>query len=335
MNPAHNNKGQKDIMSITTKTVDLNRFKNAVGLVVTFSARWGNTRKGNMAGVKLAEGADANEEQKAKQRVALRKQLIVSKEYDAIKSFQGEIRSWIYTRTVPSFFKEGFQLCGLGEVSNVNARLKKARVELAELVKAFIAVYPEQIEAARAVLEPVGQFNPGDYPPAEALESAFDISWNWIAFTVPEGLPAELRQQEEEKLSRQFEDAGQQITAALRVAFGELIAHATERLTDSPDGKKKKIYDSVVGNLSDFIDTFNSRNITNDAELAVLVGKAREILVGVTPQKLRDYANQRDNIRQQFEGIKAAIDPMIVAVKSRKFEFDLDDKPAEPASAAA
>lgn len=315
-------------MSVTTRTVNLERFKNSVGLMVTFSAKWGNVRKGTMDKVKLAEGADKQEEQKAKQRIALKKQLIVSPEYDAIKRFQGEIRSWIYSKTVPSFFKEGFQLCGLGAVSDIESRLKRARVELQKLVDAFADAYPARVEEARAVLEPVGQFSARDYPPQEFIRNAFDISWNWIAFTVPEGLPAELRQAEEEKLQRQFQDAGEEIITALRVAFGELIAHATERLTVGPDGKQKVFRDSLIGNINEFIESFANRNIMNDVELAKLVAQAKAVLKDATPQKLRDYSNVRDTVKAQFEAIKTALDPMIEERKTRKFNFAAEDSEA-------
>lgn len=326
---------------IKTSTVSLERFKNAVGFTATYSCKWGNTRKAAIEKIALTKGTqDAEqkqEEAKAKTRMQLKKQLIVSPEYDEIKSFMAEIRSWTYRQTVPSFFKEGFQLCGLPAIDVIETRMRKAvRDELPNLVQKFIDAYPAQIAEARTVLEPVGQFNALEYPAPEEMRSQFDISWNWITFTVPDQLPEALRKEEQDKLERQFADASQEITLALRVAFQKLIAHAADKLKVEPGDKPKKIFDSMIGNVQEFIDTFANRNIMNDTELAVLISKAKEMLIGITPQKIRDLPIVRDETAKKFDAIKTTLDGMITTTKGRKFNVDADDEPSqEPAQTSA
>jgi hypothetical protein len=344
--PGNKNQKTKENAMIETRTVDLNKFKNAVGLTVTFSCRWGNTRKASMATVRLddptREKTTEREEKKAKERLQLKKQLVVSPEYDAIKSYFGDIRNWIYRRTVPSFFKEGFQLASLNAVSDIEDRLTKAKRpsmsmdadkrELPDLVEAFLKVYPRQIEEARAILEPVGQFNPQDYPTAEVMRGAFGINWNWIAFTVPESLPEALKQQETDKLERQLKDAGEQITLALRESFSDLVSHLTERLTVEPGEKKKTFRDTAIGNITEFLETFSNRNLMNDVELAALVGKAKNLLTDVKPDQLRSLASVRDNTLKGFTEIKDTLSKLIVTTPSRAFDFD--DEPAPAATPA-
>jgi hypothetical protein len=331
-------------MAIKVSSVSLERFKNAVGFTATYGCKWGNTRKANVARVALdSQEADpqlaAAQEKKAKTRLALKKQLIVSPEYDAIKSFYGELRQWVYGRTVPSFFKEGFQLATVAAVDEIETRMKKAAtLELPALVEKFLKVYPGQVEEARSVLEPVGQFNPNDYPPLEVLRQSFRIDWFWLSFQVPEALPEALKKQEADKLERTFADAGQQITEALRVGFAELIAHATERLTVEPGAKPKVFRESLIGNIQEFIQTFENRNIMQDVELAALVGKAKAILLGVSPQKLRDYASVRQNTLTQFAAIQTTLDGLITERASRRITLDDGETPAaqtEPEAVAA
>jgi len=293
------------------KTIDLEKFRNAVGFTVTFRV-WGNRRKGNIA--KVSTDAD-------KSRLRLTKELIVSKEYYDIQSFRGDLfNNFIYANTVPSFFKEGFQLVGVTGVPAIEARMRKAQTELASLVSKFIAVYPAKVEEARKALG--DQFNPRDYPDASTLARLFSITWNWIAFTVPEGLPAELKALEKEKLERQFKDAAEQITDALRVGFQQMIQHAVERLTVEPGAKPKMFKDTLIGNIQEFIDTFSQRNLMNDESLGKLVKQAKGVLIGVTPQKLRDYAQVKDATRTAFEGINSELSKMITERPARKFELD-------------
>ena len=294
----------------TTRTIDINRFKNAVGFTATFKA-WGNRRKADLN--KVSTDAD-------KRRLSLSKELIQAEEYDAIKRYMGELRQWIYSRTVPSFFKEGFQLASLEAVETIEQKMKQAtEKDLPPLVSALQLVYASKIDESRAALG--DQFNAADYPTEEQLPQLFSIGWNWIAFTTPEALPPELRKAEEEKLQKQFADAGEQITEALRVAFSELITHATERLTTAPGEKPKVFRDSLIGNIQEFLDTFNSRNLMNDTELAAMVDKARAVMVGVEPEKLRKYSDTRKQVTEKLQEIKSAVDGMIETKKSRQFDF--------------
>jgi hypothetical protein len=77
-------------------------------------------------------------------------------------------------------------------------------------------------------------------------------------------------------------------------------------------GEKKKVFkDSFVPNIQEFIDTFGVRNLTNDAELGVLVEQARNIIAGVDNQALRDDEGLREKVNRQFEQVRAQLDTMI------------------------
>lgn len=292
-------------------TFDTTKLKDALGFTLKLSA-WGNRRRADMS--KIETNSD-------KARLKLSKELISAKEYDDIKSFMGELRGWVYTRTVPSFFREGFQLSSTKAVDEIEARMRKARNdEVPALVEQLIAVYPTKIEEARIALN--GQFNEKDYPTPEELRALFSVDWNWIAFSVPENLPPELRKMEAEKLQKQFADAGQEITLALRVGFQELIAHAVERLTPGDDGKPKTFRDTLIGNVQQFIDTFTGRNLLGDTELEALVNKAQEIIIGVAPDDLRKNADVRETTIKQFNEVKNQLDGMIETVRGRKFNWE-------------
>lgn len=304
----------------TTKTVSLDRFKGAVGFTLLLR-RWGNARQGNLSNVTTSD--DPNQDTKTKERIKLTKKLIQSKEYEAICAFQGGLRQWIYSRTTPSFFREGFQLVKLEGVDGIEKRLEKAREELAELVATLCLMFPGQVDEAKVALGDL--FSERDYPQVEDLEKMFSIDWNWIAFTVPEGLPAELRQKEQDKLERQFSDAGEQITEALRAGFMTLIQHASSRLDAGPGEKPKIIRDSMIGNIKEFIETFSQRNLMNDVELQLLVNKADAILGNVTTQKLREDGKLREQIKAEFDGVNAKLAEMVVERKGRAIDLSIED----------
>jgi hypothetical protein len=303
-----------------TKTVSLDRFKGAVGFTLLLR-RWGNARQGSLANITTTE--DVAQDKKTKERIKLTKKLIQSKEYEAICTFQGGLRQWIYSRTTPSFFREGFQLVKLEGVDGIEKRLEAARDELSELVATLCLVFPGQVEEAKEALGDL--FSERDYPATEDLERLFSIDWNWIAFTVPEGLPEELRQKEQDKLERQFSDAGEQITQALRSGFLELIQHASKRLESGPGEKPKIIRDTMIGNIKEFIETFSQRNLMNDADLQLLVNRANDILNGVTTQKLRDSNDLREKLKAEFDDVNAKLSTVIVEKKGRSFDLSVEE----------
>jgi hypothetical protein len=212
-------------------------------------------------------------------------------------------------------------LVKLDMVEQFEAQLQQGAAELRdELLPKFQAAYPGQVNEARIALN--GQFREKDYPDVDKLPELFGVEWNWIAFSVPENLPEELRKAEEAKLEKQFQDAEQQIITALREGFQKLIDHAIERLQTPAGEKPKKFDDTLVTNIEQFIATFSARNLLNDAELEILVTRAKDVLTGVTPDRLRAGPTVRDQVATQFSEIKKTLDGMLVYVPSRKFDFE-------------
>lgn len=329
-----------------TTSVNLDLFEKACGFTFTIR-RWGNERQGNVKTL-LDKAAQANAQQDQTEptgdskklpnqnRVKLKKTLLDSPEYDAIVKEQNALRTWVETWSVPSFFKSGLAFVNLADVERFEDKFNETLLRInAELVPAFVTAYPAQVQKARAELG--DQFNVADYPATDALADQFTIEWNFIAFAVPDKLPPELRQQEEEKLQKTFADAGEQITAALREGFKKLVEHAANSLKVQPGDKQKTFRDTLVGNIQEFIATFNSRNITNDIELAALVQQAKKILTGIggetkdTAQKLRESNNLRETTAKAFAEINQSLSGMVTEKKTRVFQFDDEETPTAPA----
>lgn len=284
---------------------------NTVALI--FSTRtWGVERQ---ADKRLIE-TDAD-----KNYLRLSKKLIDSREYDSINEYIRQTKNWLLMRSVPSFFRSGCYLLRLDAVPRVETYLADRAALLPALVDRLLAVLDERIEGARVNLG--SQFNARDYPSREQLRGSFGWSYQWIAFNVPQGLPPSVYKAEMDKISNMWEESAIAITDALRTGFSKLISHAVERLTPGPDGKPKKIYDTLIGNVQDFIATFRDRNVTNDSELETLVQKAQAVLIGVdNSQVIRDNEALRQAVQAGFAEIQVQIDSMIGTAKSRQFDFD-------------
>ena len=116
-------------------------------------------------------------------------------------------------------------------------------------------------------------------------------------------------------------EAGHEIQQVLRAAMAELVKHMRDRLKDGPDGKPLRFKESTVSNLVEFLGTFDFRNVTDDAELKVLVDRARAIVAGVDAEALRTTADLRARVQQEMADLAAELDTMIVKKPGRKFRF--------------
>jgi len=291
------------------KTLD----DKSVLLVVGFH-RLGNTRKVSTSQIDV----DAD-----KSMLHVNKNLLDAREYDAIKTHDGKTRAWLATRALPSLFKEGVFRVPNTLVVEVDDYMKERATERRALVEKFRKAYTERV--AEAVTRLNGLANINDYLTADQACERFGLTWRYVTFATPDAfknLRAGLFESEKGKLAKMMDDAAEEFKTVLRVQMAALVKRMVTQLTPSKDGKKKKIYDSLVGNVSDFLNTFNARNIADDAELKKLVDQARQAIAGVTPEFLRESDGIRESVQKGFETIQKELDKMIVDKPARQFSFD-------------
>lgn len=301
---------------------------------------FGNRRKGELSDEAVAKiiGAASPMElpeeyakrlQDAKKRLKLGKSLIDAEEFDAIKTFLADVRDNLLSLYCnPSFIDEGWYCVRMDVVKKVEETIRAAEAQLNEkLVPAFLAVYPGKIEQARAIFN--GQFNASDYPSEVDMSRMFGIAYRWVQLDIPEGLPPEIREQEEKKLRDTYAQAEQAIVGALWSELQKITEHVVDRLQPGEDGKRKKFNDSLFDNLTTFITAFSNRNAFNDTRLASLVEQAQGILKGVggvdpgeAATRMRDFELMRDKTAQAFAAVKAEIDKTIETLPGRSFSFE-------------
>lgn len=326
--------------------VSLDCFKNTVLFSCSVS-RWGNKAKckdpvaledylrilnGKSAGDTVT-GAEAGADPK---RVTASKVLVRSEALDTLGDELRKIKKAAMGMAMPSFIRGGSYIVKRDRIPALVELIKAGREQIEEThLPAFLNDYNDAKERSR--INPVVPseeerkqgITPGlgplwldsDYPAPEVLRKKFAVRYSFFALTVPEGLPPEVRAEEERKLRAQFEDAAQSIRDALRVMFAKLLDNAVDKLSVKPGEKPKRFNDSLVGNLAEFFETFEARNITSDAELAGLVEKCKATLSGVSPDKLRTDWDFKTSVGAKLEEIKAAIDPMIEEIEERAFDF--------------
>jgi hypothetical protein len=282
------------------------------------------------------EAQDGNDK-----RVTAAKVLVRSKALDKLRDELRTVKKRAMSFAMPSFMsgRGGSYVVKRDCIPALVKLVKEGRQQIRETaLPAFIADYPDAKERARVnpvVLSPDERkrgMEPGlgplwreeDYPGASELEKKFDVQYSFFALTVPEGLPPEVRAEEERKLRAQYQEAVVSMRDALREMFGRLLDNAVDKLAPKAGEKPKRFNDTLVGNLLEFFETFEARNITGDAELAELVKRCKGVMTGVSPDRLRTDFDFKSATGAALAEIKAKLDPMIEDTEERAFDFSED-----------
>jgi hypothetical protein len=273
----------------------------------------------------------------ASDRVKSSKVLIRSKAYEALCRSMNEIKAWCLERSMPSYFRSGMFVVRADQVGNVENALRE-KVQALEgpdgPLEKFLAAYPADVENARTAPVKKGGLGPlfrqTDYPGIEQLRKLFGFEWYWLALGVPENIPDELRAEAGEKFKRRLMDAAEDIEAALRVEFQELMKHAEERLTNAPGEKPKTFRDSMLQNIAQFLEVFDAKDVFGDQKLKAVVEETRKVLLKedgtlkLEPQKLRELASVRETAKKTFAAIREKLDGLVEEKASRRFDFAED-----------
>jgi hypothetical protein len=258
-----------------------------------------------------------------KDLISAQKTLLSSEDLKAVEHYDGEIRRWLYTRCLPSLFMSSVYLVPIVLVDEVEGKRASFAATRDRLVDAFIDAYPARVEDAKVRLR--AAFCARDYPSPEHLRRSFKMEWRYVAFSVPGSLQhisRELFHSEQEKAARQWQEALEEVRALLRTNMAELVHHLVDRLKPAIDGKPKVFKNTLVTNLTSFLETFDARNLTEDSELAEVVSNARGLLRGIDAQTLRSSEALRSSLAAGFSDLQGTLNNLVVAKPMRAFSFD-------------
>jgi hypothetical protein len=230
--------------------------------------------------------------------------------YKAVTGVRSRILSYWKGISLP-YPESGIRLIRQDDLGAFDLQVNNLKAELAEAAAKLDEHYAALKAAAR---EQLGQlYNPGDYPPA--LRGMFDVVWDFPNVEPPDylrQLSPELYRQECERVTARFNEAVELAEQAFFDELAKLVAHLTERLSGTEDGKPKVFRDSAVENLHAFFERFRHLNVGSNQQLDDLVQQAQRIVRRVEPQQLRDNEGLRQKVATQLSAVQSLIDGLMV-----------------------
>ena len=232
------------------------------------------------------------------------------------------LKANINNYTVPSFFRGGMYLVKMEAVEKVDVMIEKAIEDFKPVVQAFADVVEQRRDESRDRLK--GAFDVRHYPTREQVLAGYTVEKRWLTMSTPQSLKqisASFFEREKAKAEESIRTATEEITKLLAAEAKKLTVHLIERLTPGPDGKAKIFRDSAVSNISEFLATFNLRNIGGSDELNAQISKIRQLINGVDPEALRTNDTVKESVANGFKQVAEELDKLVVAKPSRMFDF--------------
>jgi hypothetical protein len=269
----------------------------------------------------------ANGEEIDGRSVKVTKRLLESDEAKAIVKGDGLCRRQL--QQLGFAYRPGFVFMPLGIVERSVAIIEAWEVARQGIVDRMADNLPAIMATDAERLGPM--YLSTDYPTADKLRDAYGVRWSFKQL----GEPTKLSEVSQSLLASQKRALQVEMTSqaeewknALRSAFVALVESLRERLAGDREGGKAKIFrDSRVESLKEWMSLFDARNISDDAELAVLVEKARSLLEGTSADELRNDAGLRTWTERGLREVKEAASTLVTADAPRR-RFRLTDDEA-------
>lgn len=219
--------------------------------------------------------------------------------FEAIQKFAGNARTAHYYNTMP-WSDSGLRLLTTTLFFDYNKRMTEAQAEFNRLVAEFIDDYDNMIARAHSKLGNL--FKPEDYPDVSDVASryAFRLKYSPVPevgdFRVDVGNDA-LKQLNEsyaeyhqEQLNNAYKDVWQRTYDALK--------NMSEKLA----GENKQIFrDTLVTNATGMVELLDKFNITNDPTMRKAKDQLANILLGITPDALREDDYLRHDTKRRVD----------------------------------
>ncbi len=297
----------------------------ACWLLVIDRHRWGNRRHVDLAHIEItnmvqADGVIVVTDAADKRRLSLAKKLMDCPEIRAIEALFREATDWVFSTGLPSFVRPGIYRIPPGLINTVENKLKEFEARLVnELVPEACAVYHQRVAEGVAALGDLG--NPNDYPSVDEFSACWGLGWRWVTMGVPDELKAvdmELWRAERDKEAEQIREAAENVRALLRQTALAIIQQLHDRLGIREGGKKRVLRSTALDDLQQFVSAFSFRDVTNDRELAGVVGQIQQLARGVDVPQLRSDDELRARVEREASRLEGHLDRLVVDAPTRR-----------------
>ena len=220
------------------------------------------------------------------------KQLIAREALQDIRDIVREARDFNEKNTLP-WDQIGGRLLTTESYFDYVAAMDRYKMAFEDAVDKFISSGVYQKYREEAVQRLAGMFKDKDYPTMKELRKKYAFTVVMTPVPASGDIRVELDPGEIENIKIKLEDRLARTTKAAMKDLWSRLYEVVQSMAERLSGKKQKIYDTLVHNITDVCALLPKLNFTNDIELAEMNEKILDKLTMFSPDQLRKDDNAR------------------------------------------
>jgi hypothetical protein len=221
--------------------------------------------------------------------------------FEAVGKYAGGVRTYHYYATMP-WSDSGLRLLTTAMYFDYQKRITEMEAEFKTLVGDFLADYDNMIARAQTKLGSL--FNAEDYPSKDDILERYRFSVKYSPVPSVGDWRVDVGNDAQQQLNmcyaQAYVDNLQQALAEPWERMHEALKNMSERLA----GEKKQIFrDSLVTNVLDMCALLDKFNVTGDAGMKQAKARIENMLLGVTPDALREDDDLRLDTKSKVDAL--------------------------------
>jgi hypothetical protein len=224
-------------------------------------------------------------------------------ELDAITSFQGKLRIDHYRLTKP-WSDSGLRLVPYSLLERHRDLMYDAEREFWKLVEAFLDKFETLVAAAAFKLGAL--FDRSEYPTREQVRRKFGFYLTYTPLPKAGDFRIDIENEVQRDLIKQFDDAMVERERVLMKDSWDRLHSSLSRFVRQlapREGKRARIFDSMIGDARDLCDLLAHFNVNGDPALERARKQLEDMIEGVTTDALRTEEDTRAAIHNQAKAI--------------------------------
>jgi hypothetical protein len=251
--------------------------------------------------------------------------LIDSPELDEIRSQDAKCRRYVESKSFRFTGQEGVLIIADGMIPVVDKVLVAYElIRRPALIEKFMVKYTAEFESdfqqTRAALGDV--FDRKQYPHPDVVRAGFTFRYGYMDIRTTGTIniaDPNIRQREEQKQVAVIIQAAQDVRDAMRLAGSQMVEALFDVLR--PEQGARKVLKGQFDRLEEFLSTYNLQDVTNDSEYLQHIDTLKQIMGGVSTDRLRESTSLKIKVASELESIRPILRSM-VQTTGRKFRTE-------------
>ena len=250
------------------------------------------------------------------------KRIVKSEAVSDMRKLNYRVRAMLSKYSLNSLFRPGVYVVPTENIETVDTFLQEAIVDMVDIREKLFAEWDEVIEDAKERLGDL--FDANDYPSADKASAEFDMTYRYTSIaTTPsmlQHIAADIYEQDLERTRKETEKELESFRSSLRVTLLEIVDNMRKTLM-KPDGEKRVFGQRFFKRLDEFMEGFDTKNLSDAGELAAIVKQLKSVANGTDVTALKSDETLQGHLNEQLEGITHAMASMIQD-DGRMIDFD-------------